>query len=63
MCIRDRDALKADNQLKRDARKQGGFTQKEKRKRVLGMQKSGGKDFVQDEKRQLRDAGGGFGFD
>ena len=58
-----RDALKADNQLKRDARKQGGFTQKEKRKRVLGMQKSGGKDFVQDEKRQLRDAGGGFGFD
>lgn len=58
-----RDALKADNQLKRDSRKQGGFTQKEKRKRVLGMQKSGGKDFVQDEKRQLRDAGGGFGFD
>ena len=58
-----RDALKADNQLKRDARKQGGFQQKEKRKRVLGMQKSGGKDFVQDEKRQLRDAGGGFGFD
>ena len=57
-----RDALKADNQLRRDARKQG-FTQKEKRKRVLGMQKSGGTDFVQDEKRQLRDAGGGFGFD
>ena len=56
-----RDALRADNQLKRDNRKQS-FQQREKRKRALGMQKSGGKDFVQDEKRQLRE-GGGFGFD
>ena len=57
-----RDALRADNQLKRDSRKQS-FQQREKRKRALGITKSGGKGLSSKAKSDSSEEGGGFGFD
>lgn len=59
-----RDALRADANARRDDDK--SFRAREKRKRDRGQQGGGGKDWVQEEKRALREAagsGGGFGFD
>ena len=54
-----RDALRADANARRDDDK--SFRAREKRKRDRGQQGGGGKDWVQEEKRALREAAGSGG--